>query len=396
MEFITHLKQTQCSLNNLGIDGWLLFDFRRTNDLACRFLNIPVDAIITRRFFYWIPKQGDPIKLVHRIESRLLDHLPGEKQLFSSWEELEQGLKYLLKDSKKVAMEYSPRNAIPYISKVDAGTIELVRSLGVEVSSSADLLQAFTSVWDAEQLQFHLESAEIVDQTVAEAWKKIAGSLKADASISEYDVQQFILTEFERLGCTCEEPPICAVNSHAADPHYTPNNQNSALIKPNDLILIDLSCKKKKSKAVYADITRVAVAAEKPTAKQQHIFHIVRHARDTAMEFLEKRLGQGLSVMGWEVDQACRQIIHEAGYAEFFTHRTGHNIGERIHGDGANIDNFETKDTRLLLPGTCFSIEPGIYLPGEFGIRLEHDVYIEADGNVRITGGLQNEIFTLK
>lgn len=397
MDFSTRLKQAQNLLDHLGIDGWLLYDFRKTNDLACRFLDIPGHALITRRFFYWIPKQGSPIKLVHRIESASLDHLPGEKRVFSAWEELESCLSALLKDSKRVAMEYSPRNAIPYVSKVDAGTVDLVRSFGIEVVSSADLLQVYTSEWDEEQLQLHLEAAEVLDLAVAKAWNLIANSLMSDVSISEYDVQQFLLAEFERRHCTCEDPPICAVNAHAADPHYTPKAHNSAFIKSGDFILIDLWCKTKAPRAVYADITRVGVAAAKATDKQQHIFNIVRRARDAAMELLISRLRQGLPVMGWEIDQACRATIQEAGYGEFFTHRTGHNIGERDHGDGANIDNFETKDSRLLLPKTCFSIEPGIYLPGEFGIRLEHDVYIEADGRgARVTGGLQKEIFYLK
>lgn len=294
-------------------------------------------------------------------------------------------------------MEYSPRNAIPYISKVDAGTVDLIRSFGIEVVSSADLLQVSTSVWDEEQLQLHLEAAEVLDHAVGKAWDLIAYSLKSRIPISEYDVQQFILAEFERQHCICEDPPICAVNAHAANPHYTPDAHSNVFIKADDFILIDLWCKKKGPRAVYADITRVGVAAAEATTKQQHIFNIVRNARDAAMELLTNRFSQGIPIMGWEVDQACRDIIQAVGYAEFFTHRTGHNIGERDHGDGANIDNFETKDTRLLLPKTCFSIEPGIYLPGEFGIRLEHDVYVEADGrSVRITGGLQKEIICLK
>lgn len=397
MDFATRLQQAQHSLNLLGIDGWLLYDFRKTNDLACYFLDIPKHALMTRRFFYWIPRQGSPIKLVHRIESGSLDHLPGEKRLFSAWEELESCLNSMLENSCRVAMEYSPRNAIPYISKVDAGTVDLIRSFGIEVVSSADLLQVYTSVWNKEQLQLHLEAADVLDHTVAKAWDLIANSLTSHSPISEYDVQQFILAEFERQQCMCEDPPICAVNAHAADPHYTLDAHNRTFIKSDDFILIDLWCKKKVPRAVYADITRVGVAAAQATTKQQHIFNIVRNARDAAMELLTSRFSQGLPIMGWEVDQICRATIQAAGYAEFFTHRTGHNIGERDHGDGANIDNFETKDTRLLLPKTCFSIEPGIYLPGEFGIRLEHDVYVEADGrSVRVTGGLQKEIICLK
>lgn len=397
MDVSLRINQAQHSLRKLGIDGWLLYDFRKSNDLACRFLNISPHALMTRRFFYWIPKAGTPTKLVHRIESGALDHLPGEKRLFSAWNELEGNLSSLLENSTKVAMEYSPLNAIPYVSKVDAGTVDLVRSFGKEVVSSADLLQVFTSEWDETQLYLHLQAAKVLDNTVANAWKLIAESIKSRRAINEYDVQQFILEEFEKHECMCDDPPICAVNEHASDPHYTPDIDHSSLIKEGDFILIDLWCKKKVPKAVYADITRVGVAAEKPTAKQQHIFNLVRDARDAAMKLLQERLSQQLPVMGWEVDQACRDVIVAGGYGEYFTHRTGHNIGEKDHGDGANIDNFETKDTRRLLPKTCFSIEPGIYLPGEFGIRLEHDVYIEADGqHFRVTGGLQEEIICLK
>lgn len=397
MNFSTRLTQAQDFMCRLGIDGWLLYDFRKVNDLACRFLDVPCHVLMTRRFFYWIPQKGVPVKFVHRIESGVLDHLPGDKKVFSAWEELESGLEELLKNSKKVAMEYSPRNAIPYVSKVDAGTVDLVRSFGIEVVSSADLLQVYTSEWDEEQLRFHLEAAEVLDSAVYQAWQLIANSLGSKIPITEYDVQQFILREFERHNCMCEAPPICAVNANAANPHYTPNLNDKIYIKDNDFILIDLWCKKKAPRAVYADITRVGVAAVKATPQQQHIFDIVRNARDAAMELIESRFCQGIPVMGWEVDQVCRDVIQAAGYAEFFTHRTGHNIGEKDHGDGANIDNFETKDSRLLLPKTCFSIEPGIYLPGEFGVRLEHDVYVEADGRrVRITGGLQTEIFYLK
>ena len=276
-------------------------------------------------------------------------------------------------------------------------TADLIRSFGIEVVSSANLLQVASSEWDAEQLQLHLAAADVLENAIAKAWNFIANSLKSNKSISEYEVQQFLLSEFELQNCICEDPPICAVNAHSADPHYNPSALNSAPIKPDDFILIDLSCKKKMPRAVYADITRVAVAAARATPKQHEIFNTVRNARNAAMELLVSRFSQGIPVMGWEVDQVCRAVIGAAGYAEFFTHRTGHNIGEKIHGDGANIDNFETKDSRLLLPKTCFSIEPGIYLPGEFGIRLEHDVYVEADGRaVRVTGGLQNEIFYLK
>lgn len=390
------ISKIQQSLHTSNLDGWLLYDFRKTNDLACRFLEIPAEKLVTRRFFYWIPAVGVPIKLLHRIEPNVLSHLPGEAHLYGSWEELEKHLATILKGAKRIAMEYSPRNAIPYLSKVDAGTIELVQSFGPKVCPSGDLLQAFTSVWSKEQLDLHLQAAQFLDTTVNKAWNFISQSLQQQKKITERDVQSFLIAEFDRAGFISEDPPICAVNAHSADPHYCIEKESGFEIRKGDFILIDLWCKKKHPNAVYADITRVA-SASKATAKQQQIFSIVKNARDAAMALLAQRLSSGKTVAGWELDQACRRVIVEAGYGEFFTHRTGHNIGERDHGDGAHIDNFETKDTRLLLPSTCFSIEPGIYLPGEFGIRLEHDVYLEADGrNYRVTGGLQLELRELK
>lgn len=381
------------SLINLGYDGWLLYDFRKTNDLACYFLEIPKDTLLTRRFFYWIPKAGEPVKLVHRIESHVLDHLPGKMIVFSSYEELEKVLASVLKGSSKVAMEYSPRNAIPTVSKVDGGTIDLIRSFGVSVESSADLLQPFTGVWTHEQFKSHVAAAEVLQNAVEAAWQLIAKAVKNHERISEVDVQKFILGEFERNGCIADDPPICAVNGNSANPHYSPLAVGSQQIKAGDFVLIDVWCKKNTPHAVYADITRVGVVGNSPTERQQEIFGIVKAGRDAAIALLREKLKSGEPVMGWEVDQACRDVIDAAGYGQYFTHRTGHNIGERDHGDGANIDNFETKDFRRLLPGTCFSIEPGIYLPGEFGVRLEDDVYLDLNGkDFHITKGMQEEI----
>lgn len=396
MIFGERLQQAQQSLEKQGCDGWLLYDFRKSNDLACRFLDIPLTQMLTRRLFYWIPRKGSPIKLLHRIESGSLDHLPGKVLLYSTWLELELHLREMLAGSQKVAMEYSPRNAIPNVSKVDAGTVDLVRSFNLEVISSADLLQVYTSVWNEQQLQSHLAAAHVLEIAVSKAWHLIASSVQQGKQLTEMDVQQFLLEEFKKNECVSDDPPICAVNAHSANPHYFPSRRTDMPIKPGDFVLIDLWCKKNSPKAVYADITRVGVVASHPTTKQQEVFEIVRKARDAAMELLISHFAMGMQVMGWEVDQVCRQKIIDAGYGEYFTHRTGHNIGEKDHGDGANIDNFETKDCRFLLPCSCFSIEPGIYLPGEFGIRLEHDVYVEADGHsIRATGGIQNEIVCL-
>jgi Xaa-Pro dipeptidase len=397
MDFLALLKDVQGSLQNSGLDGWLLYDFRRTNDLACRMLAIPSNRLLTRRFFFWIPRLGNPVKLVHRIESRALEHLPGETMVYGSWDELEICLGSILRGCSKAAMEYSPRNAIPYISKVDAGTVELVRSFGVEVASSADLLQTYACTWDDYQLKTHLEAMQVLETAVDNAWKMIAKAVSQGRRLTERDVQKFILEEFEKSDCICSDPPICAVNVHSADPHYCIEPSEDRPMQKGDFILIDLWCKKKAPRAVYADITRMGVLAAQPTRRQQDIFEIVKAARDAAMDLIVNRLSLGEPIMGWEADQVCRQKIIDAGFGQYFTHRTGHNIGENDHGDGANIDNYETKDFRQLLPRTCFSIEPGIYLPGEFGVRLEHDVYVEAGGrSVKVTGSLQTEIVCLQ
>ena len=388
------LEEVQQALRQQKIDGWLLYDFRRSNDLACKFLEIPPSQMLTRRFFYWIPSQGEPLKIVHAIEDPLKS-LPGKTLKFSSWQQLEKHLKEALKDSHRVAMEYSPGNAIPYISKVDAGTIDVIRGLGMEVVSSCDILQKFTSVLTPEQAETHLKAANILDQIAQETWEMLAQALKDGKTITEYDVQQFILKQFERNDCVTEAPPICAVNAHSADPHYCPSEHSSAQIKQGDFILIDLWCKQNKPNSIYGDITRVAVAAKSPTMRQQEIFKIVQKAQEAAAQLIQKRFASRKSLQGWEVDQAARKIITDAGFGEYFVHRTGHSIDVSDHGSGANIDNLETQDQRFILPGTCFSIEPGIYLPGEFGIRLEYDIYVNHDGQVTITGGKQDSVTTL-
>lgn len=394
MQIYDKIKNIKNNLNSIGVDGWLFYDFRRSNDLACKFLEIPPERMLTRRFFYWIPAKANlsPIKLVHQIEDRALEHLPGEVITYSSWEKLEQSLKIVLKGSRKVAMEYSPHNAIPYVSKVDAGTVELVRSFGIEVVSSENLLQQYTSVWDQLQLASHMAAGRAIEEAVSKAWHLIFSSIAQNKMVTEWDVQALILNEFKRLGCVCEDPPMCAINANSANPHYTLERDRAALIKSGDIVLIDLWCKQSHTGAVYADITRMGFVGKEPSQKYKEIFGIVKNARDAAMQFLRQRLEKGESIMGYEVDAVCREVIVNAGYGKYFTHRTGHNIGERDHGDGANIDSFETKDTRFLLPGTCFSIEPGIYLPGEFGVRLEHDVYIDKDGRNLLVTGLQEEI----
>ena len=395
MDWQERIKDVQKHLIKEKIDGWLLYDFHGINTLARDFLNVDPELLVSRRFFYWIPAHGEPTKVLHVIEPHVLSHLPGATQPYLKWQELEAGLQNVLKGAKTIAMEYSPKNAIPYLSKVDAGTIELVRSFNIEVVSSASFLQYYTCVLDAEQLAFHVEAAVFLDKVVALAWEKIANALQGGQSINEYQVRMFIAEQMLANGFITEGLPICAVNAHSADPHFEPLKEGSSQIKKGDFILIDLWCKKKHPRAVYADITRVAVAATAPTGRQQEIFHIVREAQRSATEYVKSRYESGMSLKGYEVDQVCRNLIEEKGYGPYFTHRTGHNIYTKDHGPGAHIDSLETLDLRELIPHTCFSIEPGIYLPGEFGVRLEYDIYLGNNGKAQVTGGIQDELLCL-
>jgi len=394
MNISKKILEIQNELTLREIDGWMLYDFKRINPLVHKVLEIPKNQMMSRRFLYWIPKQGDPIKIVAAIESHILDHLPGMKWEYQSWQDLEKFLFTISFENRKIAMEYSPYNALPVISKVDAGTVDLIRKSGAEVVSSANLLQRYTSVWTERQLASHLYAAEVLDEVVAKTWSYIEQALLNDQIIDEYTVQQFMVKQIEEKECTAYEPPICAVNANSANPHYAPRKGNSLTLSKGDFILLDLWCKKIEPHSVYADITRVGVAAPSATARQEQIFSLVKNARDKATEFIQLRYEQKLPIQAWEVDQVCRNIITEAGFGDEFLHRTGHNIGEELHGEGANLDNFETHDFRLLIPGTCFSVEPGIYLKGEFGVRLEYDVYLQPS-NIRITGGIQEKLLCL-
>lgn len=397
MDFELKLREVQESLLLEGCDGWLLYDFRRSNPLACHFLEIPSDRMTTRRFFYWIPSAGEPIKIVSRIEPHTLDHLPGHQLFYKSWQDLEKLLFSILIKNHKIAMEVSPYNALPNVSKVDAGTVQLVQKNGAQVVSSANILQRYSSTWTKEQLQSHLNAVKILEEIVDHTWSFIERSLQLGVKIDEYMVQQFILKAMQENGCETADPPACAVNAHSADPHYHPTPEEAFPIRKGDFILIDLWCKQKSiPQSVYADITRVGVASNRPNQKQQEVFNIVKQARDAGTEFVKSHYERKKPLQGWQVDQICRNFIQDAGYGEFFIHRTGHNIGEEVHGPGANLDNLETHDYRLLLPGTAFSVEPGIYLPNDFGVRLEYDIYLDPAGQIIITGGIQEEIVCLQ
>ncbi|MCB1110516.1 MAG: M24 family metallopeptidase [Chlamydiia bacterium] len=390
------IKTIQKQLQQYQIDGWLLYEFHGKNPLALEVMKVPKDMLMTRRCFYWIPQEGSPYKIVHQIEAHNLDHLPGEKKMYGTWKEMHNLLEALLQGKQTVAMEYSPNQAIPTVSLVDGGLIDLVRSYGPKVVSSAPFLQALTCLWSDAQYALHKEAAYVLDETVSGAWKWIQDHLKQGTTIDEYQVQQFILGEFERNQCVTEGVPICAVNGNAADPHYCPTETKKVVIQQGDFVLIDLWCKKDKEDAVFADITRVGVAAEKPTPRHQEIFEIVKKAQQAGTDLIIERYAQGKEVKGAEVDTVVRAVIEKAGYGEYFIHRTGHNIHTENHGPGANLDNRETEDDRPLIPRTCFSNEPGIYLPEEFGVRLEYDIFIHEDGSVEATLPPQEELMLHK
>jgi Xaa-Pro aminopeptidase len=345
------------------------------------------DHMLSRRWFYFIPAQGEPRRLVHRIEMAALDHVPGSKRIYLRWQELEAGVEALVQGAKRVAMEYVSRNANPYVSRVDAGTIELVRSFGVEIVPSGDLIQRFEACWDDEQWAMHLEAAKHTRSAYDVAFGYIAEQVRKGKPARETEVQRVILAHFERNGVEADHAPIVAVGPHSGDPHFEPQaGPNDSLIQDGDFVLIDLWAKCKKPRAVYSDLTRVGFVGKEVPTRYQEIFAIVAAARDAAIAKVKSAFAAKQTLMGWEVDNACRAVIEKAGYGEYFVHRTGHSIGQEVHGNGANIDGLETREERRIMLRTCFSVEPGIYLK-EFGVRSEVDVFVDGNGVVHVTGG---------
>lgn len=375
-----------------GLDGWLFYDFRGSDPLAYRVLLLDPGRHVTRRWYYWIPATGEPVKLLHRIEPHVLDELPGEAQLYVSWEQQRALLSSLLRNRRRIAMQYSPLNAVPYLARVDAGTIDLIRSFGLDVVTSADLVQRFEAVWTDRQLESHRYATEALRRIVDEAFAHVGASIAKGRVLTEYGLQQFILARIHDAGMTTSSAPIAAVDAHSADPHYGPVESDSSAITRENLLLIDLWAKQTEPGSVYGDITWTGYTDKQVPAKQRMIFDYVRQGRDAALSFVRERVASGYFPFGWEVDDVCRNVIRDAGYGDFFVHRTGHSIGEEVHGNGANIDNLETQDGRRLMPRTCFSIEPGIYLPGEFGIRSEFDVYVSERDALTYGEPLQTDI----
>jgi len=379
------LAGLQRSIAERNLDGWLFYDFRHSNPIAYRTLGLPDDLIVTRRWYYYVPRHGSPTGLVSALEPANLDALPGEKVVYRTWEERRAALGAMLPCGGSIAMEYSPLNDIPYVSVVDAGTVDLVRSFGVTVVSSADLLQLTSARWSEQQWTGHQEASRRLMAIKDRAFAEIALRVSTGRGVTDYAVQQFMVELYEANGLLSDEPPIVATNEHCSNPHYLPTATRQTEIRRDDTLLVDFWAKVAESHSVYADHTWMAFVGEAVPPKLAQVFAVAAGARDEAIQFLSTAFGNGRGVRGWEVDDVARRFVAARGYGDYFIHRTGHNIDEDVHGPGANIDNYETHDDRFLLKETCFSIEPGIYLP-EFGVRTEVDVFVTAEGGIEVTG----------
>lgn len=388
-----NLKAIQKELSSAGLDGWLFFDHHLRDPLAYSVLGLPVAGHVSRRWYYFIPAQGQPRGMVHRVEPHQLDALPGEKILYARWQEQESALRELLGGVRTVAMQYSPRCAVPYVANVDAGTVELIRSLGVEVVSSAELIQIFEARWTPAQLELHLEAGRRVDRIREETFDFIKTATRSSKDIDEYAVQQFVMRRFAESGMVTNHPPIVGANVNAADSHYSPPDKGSAPIRRGDLVLLDLWAKLDVPEGVYYDITWMAFCADEVPTHMREAFATVVAARDTGIRFVQDAMATGRTIRGFEVDDAVRGCIESRAMDSFIRHRTGHSIGREVHGSGANMDNYETHDDRRIIPWTCFSIEPALYLP-DFGVRTEINFFVEEHA-ARVTGRIQNDFVTI-
>ncbi len=390
-----NLDAIQAALRESKLDGWLFYDHHHRDPIAASILSLDPNAHITRRWYYFIPATGEPRKLVHRIEKARLDALPGDKTQYSSWQELRAGLENLLQNQKKIAMQYSPNNDIMYVSMVDAGTVEFLRGLGKEIVTSADLVSQFEAVLTADQIASHSAAQRALDLILVGAWAEIARCLRPPSGggtghFTEFDLVAWLREAMQREGLVWENGPDVSVNANTSDQHYEPTAERAAAIREGDFLLIDIWGRLDTPTSVFYDVTWTGVVGREPSKKEQLVFDTVRRARDAAIAAVESAFAQNRPIYGFEADDAARSVIRDAGFGEFFVHRTGHNIAHEIHGSGAHLDNLETHDVRRILPHTCFSVEPGIYLP-EFGVRSEINM-LTAPGKAWVTGRIQQEL----
>ena len=386
------LSAIQAALCERNIDAWLFYDHHHRDPIAYRVLGLPAGLMVTRRWFYLVPAEGEPVKLVHKIEAGHLDTLPGRKQQYAGWQELFDSLKTMLASYRDIAMQYSPNNIVFTISLVDGGTIELLRGLGKNVVSSADLVALFEATWSEEQIRSHFAARDAIDQITAAAFQEIGRRVR-NGGAKEHEIQQWFVEAFRREDLVTDDPPIVAVNANAGNPHYEPRADHPMPIREGDLVLLDVWGKKNSPGAVYYDITWVGFVGAAPSGRMHEVFAIVRDARDAGVKTVLDAINSGRRIAGWEVDRATRGHIQKAGYGDYFIHRTGHSIGTDVHANGANMDDLEIHDERQILPNSCFSIEPGIYLP-EFGVRSEVNVLVRAK-SAEVTGEIQREIVTI-
>jgi len=385
----------QAALKADGLDGWLLYDFRGLNPIAAEItaVNKQGGHLATRRWYYLIPATGEPRALVHAIEKYSLAHLPGSTARYAGRDELERGLRTLLGGMRRIAMEYSPNCAIPYVSRIDAGTIELVRAAGVEVVSSGDLIQRFSAVWNEAAIATHRDASDKLYRVKDRAFDAVARRMRDGVATTEYDVQQLMMGWFADEGLQTDSPPIVAATEHAGNPHYQPTATVHRAIRPGDLVLLDLWGKLGVPGAVFADITWVGYVGASVPQPFADAFAAIRDARDAAVALVQEAARSGRELRGWEVDRAAAAVLRDRGYGDRILHRTGHSLGETVHGNGVNMDDYETHDDRRLLPGTGFTIEPGVYNE-TFGVRTEINMVV-MERDARVTGPLQTEIVKL-
>jgi Xaa-Pro aminopeptidase len=378
----------QAAVRDEGLDGWLLYDFRRSNPIAHRVLRLSEHSFFSRRWMYYIPVNGDPTAMTSAVEAHVLASLPGQKRVFHTWQEYREILGEVLSGARRVAMEYSPENANPYVATVDAGTVELVRSVGPEVVSSESIAQRFEAVLTPAQIESHREAGRALLRAKDGIYAWIKEHLAAGDDLDEYSIQQQFARLMREAGLDvpADDPPLVSVNANAGNPHYSPSAERHAPVRPGDLLLLDFSARLPGSDAIFADYTWMAMLGEHVPERLAQMFSVICEARDAGIALLREAFEHGKRIEGWEVDDKVRAVVAGAGYGGAFVHRTGHNIGTTVHGRGAHLDNYETHDTRPLLPDTVTSMEPGIYLPAEgIGLRTEVDVVL-LRGSVEVTG----------